>query len=37
MQRVVITLSARDRQVQEWTFRDGDAESTMVFELRRKR
>jgi hypothetical protein len=37
MQRLVLSFPARDRQVQEWTYRDGDQESSMVFELRRKR
>jgi hypothetical protein len=37
MQRLVISLPGRDRQVQEWTYRDGDQESTMAFELERKR
>jgi len=37
MQRLVIRLPDRDHQVQEWTYRDGDAESTARFELRRKR
>lgn len=37
MQRLVLSFPARDRQVQEWTYRDGEQESTMVLELRRKR
>jgi len=37
MQRLVITLPDRDHQVQEWTYRDGDAEATARFEMRRRR
>ena len=36
MQRLVITLPDRDHQVQEWTYREGDAESTARFEMHRK-
>lgn len=37
MQRLVISLPDRDHQVQEWTYREGEQETTMVFDLRRKK
>jgi hypothetical protein len=37
MQRLVISLPDRDHQVQEWTYREGEQETTMVFELKRKK
>jgi hypothetical protein len=37
MQRLVIATPSPDRQIQEWTFRDGAKDSTDVFDLSRVR
>jgi hypothetical protein len=37
MQRLVLRFVDADHHTQEWTFRDGDQETTAVFELHRKK
>jgi hypothetical protein len=37
MQGLVMTMPAADRHSQAWTYRDGTAENTMVFDLKRAR